>query len=155
MELTPKQLADFEKYATPVDLDDPSEGMWMTLDEAYDTDLEFYHNGWSCRRGHWDQLRRIDTNNMCVACEFERGGAAKQRWSVRAKHNVYRRLFGLPDMRENDAFERGHPITSARDFARQNEEKFYNTGRPCVYGHHSDRYTSTGNCAECLKEYRE
>jgi hypothetical protein len=28
----------------------------------------------------------------------------------------------------------------------------YNTGRPCRNGHVADRYTSTGNCSECLKD---
>lgn len=29
----------------------------------------------------------------------------------------------------------------------------YNTGRPCRNGHTADRYTSTGNCCECLKSH--
>ncbi len=28
----------------------------------------------------------------------------------------------------------------------------YNTGKPCKRGHHSERYVSTHNCAECLRE---
>lgn len=35
----------------------------------------------------------------------------------------------------------------------------YNTGRPCINGHMSDRYVSTGNCVKCIndasKNYRE
>lgn len=30
--------------------------------------------------------------------------------------------------------------------------KYFNTGRPCSFGHLSDRYTSTGHCCECVKE---
>lgn len=27
----------------------------------------------------------------------------------------------------------------------------YNTGKPCVNGHHADRITKSGNCVECIK----
>jgi hypothetical protein len=30
----------------------------------------------------------------------------------------------------------------------------YNTGRPCAKGHTADRYASTGNCLECLRQSR-
>lgn len=29
----------------------------------------------------------------------------------------------------------------------------YNTGKPCKYGHTSDRKTKTGACIECRREY--
>lgn len=28
----------------------------------------------------------------------------------------------------------------------------YNTGNPCIKGHLSDRYTSTGNCVKCVND---
>ena len=31
----------------------------------------------------------------------------------------------------------------------------YNTGKPCKYGHYSDRYVSTLNCVQCVKEHRK
>jgi hypothetical protein len=33
--------------------------------------------------------------------------------------------------------------------ARDNGERFYNTGAPCKRGHTSKRYASTGQCVEC------
>ncbi len=29
----------------------------------------------------------------------------------------------------------------------------YNTGKPCMRGHQSDRYTATGQCVECQRLY--
>jgi hypothetical protein len=37
-----------------------------------------------------------------------------------------------------------------RDAARAGEATYF-TGQPCRHGHLSDRYTSTGNCTECLR----
>lgn len=31
--------------------------------------------------------------------------------------------------------------------------KKYNTGKPCSKGHFSDRYTTTGQCVECLRSW--
>lgn len=38
-----------------------------------------------------------------------------------------------------------------RAFAALNGQKRYNTGRPCKYGHVSDRQTSNGGCIECMR----
>jgi len=35
--------------------------------------------------------------------------------------------------------------------ARETGQMFYSTGKPCKYGHHAQRYTSTGGCIECLR----
>jgi hypothetical protein len=40
-----------------------------------------------------------------------------------------------------------------RETARMQNLTTYNTGSKCIRGHNSDRYTSTGNCIECLKRY--
>lgn len=36
--------------------------------------------------------------------------------------------------------------------ARLSNEPFFYTGRPCIDGHLSKRYASTGNCVECHKK---
>lgn len=40
-------------------------------------------------------------------------------------------------------------IISKQDALRLGRKRFY-TGRPCKYGHDSERYTTTGNCIACL-----
>jgi hypothetical protein len=35
--------------------------------------------------------------------------------------------------------------------AKLNNAKKYNTGKPCKYGHISDRFASTGACCDCVK----
>lgn len=40
-------------------------------------------------------------------------------------------------------------IISRRDAHAQGLKKFY-TGKPCVHGHLSERYTSCGNCIKCM-----
>jgi hypothetical protein len=43
--------------------------------------------------------------------------------------------------------------TSPRQTARENGEKQYVTGKPCVNGHISARLVSTGVCLECSKAF--
>ena len=43
--------------------------------------------------------------------------------------------------------------TSPRQTARENGEKQYVTGKPCVKGHLSARLVSTGACLECSKAF--
>lgn len=38
---------------------------------------------------------------------------------------------------------------SVRNKASANGEKVYNTGKPCMHGHLSDRLTASGRCVEC------
>ena len=40
--------------------------------------------------------------------------------------------------------------TKLRREARERGEKFFETGRPCKYGHVCKRYASTGGCIECV-----
>lgn len=40
---------------------------------------------------------------------------------------------------------------SARELAIQKKEFRYNTGKPCKWGHLSDRDTLTGACIECRR----
>lgn len=40
-----------------------------------------------------------------------------------------------------------------RDEAIKAGLETYNTGRPCKYGHTTDRNTKTGACIECRREY--
>lgn len=42
-----------------------------------------------------------------------------------------------------------HPHPSV--VARRAGEKRYNTGKPCRFGHMSDRYTNSTRCVECVK----
>lgn len=42
-------------------------------------------------------------------------------------------------------------IVISRDEARQHRKRYYNTGETCKHGHKALRYTSTGNCTECLR----
>ena len=39
------------------------------------------------------------------------------------------------------------PTTRAE--ALKQQTKFYNTGKPCIYGHHADRYVSSRRCTIC------
>ena len=41
--------------------------------------------------------------------------------------------------------------TTTRNQAKLNGDKFYFTGKPCVHGHLSPRYTGKGTCCECMK----
>jgi 5-methylcytosine-specific restriction endonuclease McrA len=43
--------------------------------------------------------------------------------------------------------------TSPRQTARENGEKQYVTGKPCIRGHVSPRLVSTGTCLECAKSF--
>lgn len=43
--------------------------------------------------------------------------------------------------------------TSPRQTARENGEKQYVTGKPCIKGHVSPRLVSTGTCLECSKSF--
>ena len=45
------------------------------------------------------------------------------------------------------------PETGLR--ASQLNMPLYYTGRPCVRGHHSPRYTSSSNCIECIEQKRK
>lgn len=38
-----------------------------------------------------------------------------------------------------------------REAARMLGKTRYFTGRPCIHGHVAERYTSSGNCIECLR----
>lgn len=44
---------------------------------------------------------------------------------------------------------------SERLIAAENGKKLYATGRPCKRGHLAERYVSTGNCVDCIKESNE
>jgi len=46
-------------------------------------------------------------------------------------------------------------MKSSRKDALQAGDKYYNTGKPCIYGHYSDRMTVDGSCIECRSEKRE
>ena len=46
------------------------------------------------------------------------------------------------------------PTLLSREEARSAKKPFYYTGDTCKHGHRSARYTSTGNCVECLKNGR-
>jgi hypothetical protein len=45
--------------------------------------------------------------------------------------------------------------TTARQAARQNGLRHYNTGVPCRNGHNTYRLVSTGHCSECLSNYQK
>lgn len=45
-----------------------------------------------------------------------------------------------------------YPATAAR--AKELGFEFYFTGKPCLRGHVSARYTSSGNCVNCIEEKR-
>lgn len=40
-------------------------------------------------------------------------------------------------------------ITNRRDAANAGKHRFY-TGRPCMHGHFSERYTTNGGCIACM-----
>lgn len=42
------------------------------------------------------------------------------------------------------------PASAERAVAKKNGEKTFFTGRPCMYGHVSHRYTAGGSCATCV-----
>lgn len=39
-----------------------------------------------------------------------------------------------------------------RSEALEAVERYYDTGKPCKYGHVARRYTRSGACTECLRE---
>lgn len=41
-------------------------------------------------------------------------------------------------------------VISRRDASRVGSKKFF-TGKPCLHGHVSERYVTTGACIECLR----
>jgi hypothetical protein len=41
-------------------------------------------------------------------------------------------------------------VITRRDASRSGQKKFY-TGKPCIHGHLSERYVTTGSCIECLR----
>ena len=43
-------------------------------------------------------------------------------------------------------------LPKTREQAIQQQQKYYYTGKPCVNGHTSHRYTSSHVCCECSKE---
>lgn len=45
-------------------------------------------------------------------------------------------------------------IISAREAFNSNKTRYF-TGKPCIYGHLSERLISNGSCAECLKNKRK
>lgn len=43
-------------------------------------------------------------------------------------------------------------MKNTRQAAAKAGDLQYDTGEPCIHGHHSPRYTRTGACVECTKK---
>ena len=84
--------------------------------------IKVFRDGSQCRRGH-DGFRRL--NGQCLGC-----------------------INGEPSRPVNETTA---PSGMKRTEATKSGYRLYNTGTPCQRGHTGPRYTSTGNCKECLK----
>lgn len=100
-----------------------------TRDEAIALRLPTYYDGNACARGHVDS-ERYTANGTCCTCHAQ--GFTKA---------------GDGDMR-------GVTHISLRLAAHDRGDVTYKTGKPCIRGHDSERYTSTGACVECLHPKR-
>lgn len=106
----------------------------MKRREAKALGLKTYNNGKPCPNGHVGE-RRTDSG-VCVECVNQK--KREKRWGERT------------DVKDE------YKIVS-RDTARDFGLIYYYTAKSCKYGHHSERYTSTGMCKECNRlnaEYR-
>ena len=46
------------------------------------------------------------------------------------------------------------PMLTKRSDAISAGDMYYNTGKKCKHGHHSDRLTADGSCNECRAAYQ-
>lgn len=97
----------------------------MTRDDAAQRGLTVYYDGTTCARGH-DGAMRYTSNGACCSCH----------------------VMGT-EARAETGDMRGVTLT-ARKRAKLLNETTYTTGRRCVRGHSSPRYTSTGGCVMCV-----
>tara|TARA_R110002020_G_C16216027_1_gene767334 strand:- start:533 stop:1414 length:882 start_codon:yes stop_codon:yes gene_type:complete len=111
----------------------------ISVEAAIEAGLKFYFTGKECARGHLS--KRLVSNRCCYECSKLRV-AGKLKDEMRQKKDLeqVRVLNTTGYISRSDAIENG--LTR------------YFTGKPCPYGHISERMVSSYACCECnTKKY--
>jgi hypothetical protein len=90
---------------------------------------KYVFTGVPCERGHM-AMRRNVVGGSCMQCEQERNAERTAAHKGPKKTAKQRRA---------EALARG--------------EKFYDPGRPCIYGHYALRYVKNKACVECMPRH--
>lgn len=106
----------------------------ISREQALTLGLKFYFTGKPCKRGHID--RRLVSSRSCYECsKLRASGKVKLEIELEKKKEKNRALSTDGYISRNDAIKRG--LTR------------YFTGKPCPYGHVSERMVSSYGCCEC------
>lgn len=111
-----------------------------------------YYTGKPCSKGH--MTTRLTSTNWCDACRCLRRleQAQKQKESARTKNlRAERKRQMLSGSTTDNRCESNPPLLSRKD-ALKNRMKFYYTGKRCIRGHLSQRYTIANGCVKCQRE---
>lgn len=121
-----------------------------TRKEAKSKGITKYFTGKACPQGH--VTTRMTASNHCDACRYLAGRKVAQKKNEATKEKTRERNLRLENVVLEDNFCETSPPLLSQERAIEKKQRFYYTGRACIRGHFSQRYTRGNSCVQCQKE---